>query len=144
MAALHESAVDVRLPDVDGAKPSKKKFKSYPIGYFHIDIAEIHTEQGKLYLLAGIDRTSKYAFVELHERVSRRTAADFLRALIQAVPYRVHTVLTGKGTHFTTPGNICSAASDIRDPINNGEFARCAQRVFHGAGSAGLASRSCS
>ena len=113
-----------RLPDVDGAKPSKKKFKSYPIGYFHIDIAEVHTEQGKLYLLVGIDRTSKYAFVELHERVSRRTAADFLRALIQAVPYRVHTVLTDNGTHFTTPGNICSAASDIRDAINNGELFR--------------------
>ncbi|MCB1469728.1 MAG: IS481 family transposase, partial [Rhizobiaceae bacterium] len=28
-----------RLPDVDGDKPSKKKFKRYPIGYFHIDIA---------------------------------------------------------------------------------------------------------
>lgn len=26
-----------RLPDVDGDKPEKKKFKKYPIGYFHID-----------------------------------------------------------------------------------------------------------
>ena len=60
--------------------------------------------------------------MELHERVSRRTAADFLRALIQAVPYRVHAVLTDNSTHFTTPGNICSAASDIRVAINNGEF----------------------
>ena len=113
-----------RLPDGDGAKPSKKKFKSYPIDYFHIDIAEVHTEQGKLYLLVGIDRTSKYAFVELHERVSRRTAADFLRALIQAIPYGVHTVLTDNGTHFTTPGNICSAASDIRHAINKGKLFR--------------------
>jgi hypothetical protein len=24
-----------RLPDVQGSKPSKKKFKAYPIGYFH-------------------------------------------------------------------------------------------------------------
>jgi transposase-like protein len=29
-----------RLPEVTGDKPAKKKFKSYPIGYFHIDIAE--------------------------------------------------------------------------------------------------------
>ena len=29
-----------RLPEVEGSKPSKKKFKAYPIGYFHIDIAE--------------------------------------------------------------------------------------------------------
>ena len=27
-----------RLPDVEGDKPAKKKFKRYPIGYFHIDI----------------------------------------------------------------------------------------------------------
>ena len=113
-----------RLPEPDCAQTAKKRFKSYPIGYFHIDIAEVHTEQGKLYLLVGIDRTSKFAFVELHERVSRRTAADFLQALIKAVPYRVHTVLTDNGTHFTTPGNICSAADDIRLAIQNGELFR--------------------
>jgi len=27
-----------RLPDVEGDKPPKRKFKSYPIGYFHIDL----------------------------------------------------------------------------------------------------------
>lgn len=27
-----------RLPDVEGDKPSRSKFKRYPIGYFHIDI----------------------------------------------------------------------------------------------------------
>src|ERR687896_1168241 len=29
-----------RLPDTDGDKPHRSKFKRYPIGYFHIDIAE--------------------------------------------------------------------------------------------------------
>jgi transposase len=29
-----------RLPEVEGDKPAKKAFKSYPIGFFHIDIAE--------------------------------------------------------------------------------------------------------
>ena len=47
-----------RLPEVTGDKPAKKKFKSYPIGYFHIDIAEVHTEEGRLYLFVAIDRTS--------------------------------------------------------------------------------------
>src|SRR6202158_1652854 len=91
-----------RLPDVEGDKPAKKKFKAYPIGFFHIDIAEVRTEEGKLYLFVAIDRTSKFAFVELHEKATRRVAVDFLRALIQAVPYRVHIVLTDNGTHFTT------------------------------------------
>ena len=47
-----------RLPEVEGSKPSKKKFKAYPIGYFHIDIAELQTAEGKLYLYVAIDRTS--------------------------------------------------------------------------------------
>jgi hypothetical protein len=83
-----------RLPEVTGDKPDKKKFKAYPIGYFHIDIAEVHTEEGRLYLFVAIDRTSKFAIAQLHEKATRRVAADFLRALIAIVPYTVHTVLT--------------------------------------------------
>jgi len=109
-----------RLPEVEGDKP-KKKFKAYPIGYFHIDIAEVRTEDGKLYMFVAIDRTSKFAFAELHERATRRIAADFLRRLIEAVPYRIHTVLTDNGTHFTTPGNKRSAAQDLKTMIQRGE-----------------------
>src|SRR6202041_2101890 len=66
-----------RLPQVEGKASAKRQFKAYPIGYFHIDIAEVRTAEGKLYLLVAIDRTSKFAFVELPETVSRRDAADF-------------------------------------------------------------------
>jgi len=90
-----------RLPDVDGDKPTRKKFKAYPIGYFHVDLAEVRTEQGKLYLRVAIDRATRLAFVELHEKATRRIAGDFLRHLAAAVPYRIHTVLTDNGTHFT-------------------------------------------
>ena len=48
-----------RLPEIAGDKISKKPFKRYPIGYFHIDIAEVRTGEGKLYLFVAIDRTSK-------------------------------------------------------------------------------------
>jgi transposase InsO family protein len=110
-----------QLPQVEAEASGKRTFKAYPIGYFHIDIAEVRTAQGKLYLLVAIDRTSKFAFVELHEKVTRRTAADFLRHLIAAVPYKVHTVLTDNGTHFTTPGNAASAAPEIKAAIKAGE-----------------------
>ena len=113
-----------RLPETEGNKPAKKRFKPYPIGYFHIDIAEVRTEQGKLYLFVAIDRTSKFAFAELHEKATRRIAGDFLRHLIAAVPYRVHTVLTDNGTHFTTPGNTASAAPLIKAAIARGELFR--------------------
>jgi hypothetical protein len=36
-----------RLPDVEGDKVPRKKFKSYPIGYFHIDIAEVQSPCGE-------------------------------------------------------------------------------------------------
>ena len=92
-----------RLPAVEGNKPTKKAFKVYPIGFFHIDIAEVQTAEGKLYLFVAIDRTSKFAFTELHTKATTRTAADFLRALINAVPYKILTVLTDNGIHFTDP-----------------------------------------
>jgi hypothetical protein len=44
-----------RLPDTR-ERPEKKRFKRYPIGYFHLDIAEVQTEEGKLYLFVAIDR----------------------------------------------------------------------------------------
>ncbi|TAT91619.1 DDE-type integrase/transposase/recombinase, partial [Rhizobium ruizarguesonis] len=92
-----------RMADVDGDKPAKKKFKSYPIGYFHIDIAEVRTEQGKLHMFVAIDRTSKFAFVELHEKATTAISREFLLRLIAAVPYKIHTVLTDNGIQFTTP-----------------------------------------
>src|SRR5215210_7732530 len=109
------------LPETEGEKPNKRKFKAYPIGYFHIDIAEVRTEQGKLCLLVAIDRTSKFAFVALHEKVTRRVAGDFLRALLKAVPDKVHTGLTDNGIHFTPPGNKASAAPLIKQAIARGE-----------------------
>ena len=48
----------------------RRKFKPYPIGYFHIDIAEVRTEQGRLYLFVAIDRTSKFAFCQLHQKAT--------------------------------------------------------------------------
>jgi transposase InsO family protein len=106
-----------RLPEVEGEASPKRKFKAYPIGYFHIDIAEVRTAEGKLYLLVAIDRTSKFAFVELRETVSRRDAADFLRRLIEAVPYKVHTVLTDNGTHFTDPAGDSWSPVEISEMI---------------------------
>ncbi len=79
-----------RLPDMEGNKPAKKRFKVYPIGFFHMDVAEVRPEEGKLYLFVAIDRTSKFALVELHEKATRRVAGDFLRHLVAAVPQDQH------------------------------------------------------
>jgi transposase InsO family protein len=113
-----------RLPDVEGDRPQRRKFKTYPIGYFHIDIAEVRTEQGKLHLFVAIDRTSKFAFVQLHEKATTRVAGDFLRALIEAVPYKIHTVLTDNGLHFTDPRGGGLSVPEIKRAIERGELFR--------------------
>jgi transposase len=89
-----------RLPEIEGDKPQKKRFAAYAIGYFPIDIAEVRTEEGKLYLFVAVDRTSKLAFAKLEEKANIYTTSDFLRALVEAVPYQIHTVLTDHGVQF--------------------------------------------
>ena len=70
-----------RLPEVGGEKPPKKHFKRYPIGYFHIDLAEVHTAEGKLYVFVAIDRTSKFAFARLVEKAGKVAAAQLPHAI---------------------------------------------------------------
>jgi hypothetical protein len=60
----------------------------------HVDIAEVQTAEGRLRLFVAIDRTCKFAFVELHTQAGKMITAQFLRNLIAAVPYAIHTVLT--------------------------------------------------
>ncbi len=88
-----------RLPQSEGKK-AKKQFKTYPIGYFHIDFCNVRTEQGKLKLFVAIDRTSKFVFAELSERAKREDACAFLQRLIKRVPYPIHTILTDNGSQF--------------------------------------------
>jgi hypothetical protein len=45
-----------RLREIEGDKPAKKCFANYPLGYFHIDLAEVSTEEGKLRLFVATSR----------------------------------------------------------------------------------------
>src|SRR5947208_15895222 len=42
------------LPSAEGTRV-RRKFKSYPLGYVHVDLAEVWTDEGKLYLFVAID-----------------------------------------------------------------------------------------
>jgi IS30 family transposase len=105
------------LPEVSGYKPAKKRFKRYPIGYFHIDLAEVRTAEGKSNLFVAIDRTSKFAFVRLEKRAGKMEAAQFLRDLLQAPPYRIHTMLTDTGIQFTNRALDAHAFAHIFDHV---------------------------
>jgi RNA-directed DNA polymerase len=67
---------------------------------FHIDIAEVQSEEAKRYLFVAIDRMSKYAYAELHGKSTRLIARDFYANLIAAVPYTIHAILTDNSIQF--------------------------------------------
>ena len=75
------------MPQIEGIKLTRKAFKSYPIGYFHIDITEVRSAEGKLYLFVAINRTSKFAFVRLQDSATVETVTAFLQELIGSLPY---------------------------------------------------------
>lgn len=51
-------------------------------------------------MFVAIDRTSKFAFVELYEMATTAVLREFLLRLIEAVPYKIHTLLTDNGIQF--------------------------------------------
>jgi hypothetical protein len=91
------------LPEGEGNVASRKNFKAFHIGCFHIDIAEMRTAEGRLHLFVAIDQTRKFAHVELHDRATPSIAKQFQLNLIIAIPYKVHIVLSDNGGQFTNP-----------------------------------------
>ena len=87
-------------PGEEGVEVKKATFKPYPLGYLHLDFAELQTEEGKQYLFVAIDRTSKLAFAELHPQATQAIAVDFLRRVLQQISNKVHKLLTDNGIQF--------------------------------------------
>lgn len=61
------------------------------LGFFHINIAEVHTAEGKLYLFVGIKQTAKFAFAQLVATADRKTAWELLQHVLEAEPYQRST-----------------------------------------------------
>ena len=68
-------------------------------------------------MFVAIDRTSKFAYVELSEKQGKMQAAQFLRNLIEKIPYKIHTILTDNGVQFTNQRRNYRALSHIFDRI---------------------------
>ena len=49
----------------------------------------------------AIDRVCKFTYVEFRDDMGKMNGTDFLRGVIKAFPYTIHTVLTDNGMAFT-------------------------------------------
>jgi transposase InsO family protein len=87
-----------RLPGASGSpRPS---IAPRSTGYVHVDLCELRLAQGKLFLFLAIDRVSKFAHVAFLDANTKPNGAAFLREVVAAFPYRLHTVLTDNGMAF--------------------------------------------
>ncbi len=90
-----------RLPQDETTNSKRKPFKETKIGYVHIDSAQFRSAEGKTHMFLAIDRVSKFVYVEFHETAEMATGGAFMRNVIKAFPYQIHTVLTDNGVAFT-------------------------------------------
>ena len=89
-----------RLPANEIKTTGRGEFAPTKMGYVHIDIAELRLAEGKLNMFLAIDRVSKFTYVKFRDDLGKMNGADFLRGVIQAFPYKIHTVLTDNGMAF--------------------------------------------
>jgi transposase InsO family protein len=102
-SALHRCLVRhgiSRLPRGEEKTSKRRRFAETTIGYVHIDVRELRLAEGKLFLFLAIDRVSKFTHVAFFDANTKLNGAAFLREVVEAFPYRIHTVLTDNGMAF--------------------------------------------
>ena len=53
-------------------------------------------------MFLAIDRVSKFTYVEFRDDAGKMNGAEFLRGVVEAFPYAIHTVLTDNGMAFAS------------------------------------------
>src|SRR3954454_23350576 len=102
-SALHRCLVRhglSRLPKDEEKTSKRRRFAETKIGYVHMDHCELRLAEGKLHMFLAIDRVSKFTHVAFFDAATKMNGAAFLREVIAAFPYAIHTVLTDKGMAF--------------------------------------------
>ena len=89
-----------RLPQGEEKTSKRERFAETRIGYVHIDVCELRLSQGKLFMFLAIDRVSKFVHVAFFNANTKLNGAAFLREVVAAFPYQIHTVLTDNGIAF--------------------------------------------
>ena len=95
----------------------------------HVDLKylpQMPDEDARRYLFAGIDRATRWVYVEILPAKSAECAQGLLERLLKAAPFKVTKVLTDNGKEFndgsaspanaSRPATISSTASAPRTP----------------------------
>ena len=86
----------------DKVKRSYGEFEETTCGFIHMDVKYLPKIKGvRQYVYAAIDRITRYVYVEVHEKLNARTAADFTERFLNDFLHKVHTILTDNGGEWT-------------------------------------------
>ena len=92
------------VPKDEKGEPKKKNFKDYEPGYVHVDVKylpKMPDETSRKYLFVGIDRATRWIYLEILPEKSASNASDFLKRFIDKVPFKIKIILTDNGKEFT-------------------------------------------
>ena len=92
------------LPQEEGNKKKYKTFKDYKVGFVHADVKylpQMPDEKSRSYLFVGIDRASRWVYLEFYPDKTARSAVMFLEKLTRAAPFKIDIILTDNGKEFT-------------------------------------------
>jgi len=109
------------IPKDEADEKKVKTFKDYEPGFFHVDIRylpRMPDQKSRSYLFVGIDRATRWVYLEVLSDKGAKHAQAFLKRLIAASPCTVQKVLTDNGKEFTD--KYC--ATGKREPTGNHVF----------------------
>lgn len=91
-SAMHRCFPAARHQPVAGyaRRQAHKAVQGPPDRLHQIDTAEIRTEEGNPHLYVGVDRESKFAFAQLHDKADRPAVVAFLKALFARTGMNLH------------------------------------------------------
>jgi transposase InsO family protein len=69
----------------------------------HVRRCGLRLAEGHAHRVLAIGRVSEFTHAAFHETASKPNGAAFLQAVLNAFPYRIHTVLTDNGAPCTDP-----------------------------------------
>ncbi len=92
------------IPKEENEKNPPKTFRNYEPGFIHVDIKylpRMPDGAGRKYLFVGIDRATRWVYIEIRASETAESSRSFLKNLIEKAPSAVSEVLTDNGKEFT-------------------------------------------